>query len=606
MSLVVIQWQQHMKMKIILTGLFVIFCFNSALKAQIPTNGLIAFYPFNGNANDESGNGNNGTIEGAIPTIDQCGNANSAYEFDSLTSDIIVKNSEILNNIDHVSLCGWIKPISFRGIGDNSIIDKGYYSHDDPFFQYHLGITGDKHPNVPASFVFAISLNNDYTYVVSPEGTWSPGNWYFVAGTYDGDSLKLYVNGVRLASLFKAGAINRFGQDIHIGKIKNYANAFTPGVMDDIRIYNRALTSEEIISLYNATCQVGKITGESEVCQGQQDVNYVVQPLEGATGYAWNYSGTGATVTGSSNSIGIDFSDNATGGNLSVTITGSSIGTQSTSIPITVNSIPSQAGSITGNNEVCVDQTGLSYAIPIIDYATQYNWNYSGTGATIHGNSNNIVMDFSHNATGGNLTVTGNNNCGDGLVSAPFSVMVNAIPSDAGIISGENVVCQNQKGVSYSVATIQNAANYSWNYNGSGATITGSSNSIFIDFADKATGGNLTVTGQNNCGNGVKSADFVVTVNSCGEIPSDINIPNSFSPNGDGINDYFVIRDIPENSNLIIFSRSGEKLYESTNYQNDWDGRDNEGRVLESDTYWYVFILSDSPSTYKGFVYLKR
>ena len=52
------------------------------LNAQIPTDGLVASYPFNGNANDESGNGLNGTVIDAIPSVDRFGNPNSAYSFD--------------------------------------------------------------------------------------------------------------------------------------------------------------------------------------------------------------------------------------------------------------------------------------------------------------------------------------------------------------------------------------------------------------------------------------------------------------------------------------------------------------------------------------------
>jgi len=62
--------------------------FSSSLTAQIPSNGLVAWYPFNGNANDESGNGNNGVVNGATLTADRFGNANGAYSFDGVNSFI--------------------------------------------------------------------------------------------------------------------------------------------------------------------------------------------------------------------------------------------------------------------------------------------------------------------------------------------------------------------------------------------------------------------------------------------------------------------------------------------------------------------------------------
>ena len=62
--------------------------FSQTIPSYIPTEGLVAWYPFNGNANDESGNGNNGTVNGATLTTDKDGNENSAYSFDG-NDDII-------------------------------------------------------------------------------------------------------------------------------------------------------------------------------------------------------------------------------------------------------------------------------------------------------------------------------------------------------------------------------------------------------------------------------------------------------------------------------------------------------------------------------------
>ena len=63
--------------------------------AQIPTDGLVAHYPFNGNANDASTNSNDGTVNGATLTTDRFGNANSAYSFDGVDDDINCGNSNI-------------------------------------------------------------------------------------------------------------------------------------------------------------------------------------------------------------------------------------------------------------------------------------------------------------------------------------------------------------------------------------------------------------------------------------------------------------------------------------------------------------------------------
>jgi gliding motility-associated-like protein len=278
---------------------------------------------------------------------------------------------------------------------------------------------------------------------------------------------------------------------------------------------------------------------------------------------------------------------------------------QTRSVPITVYSLPSGAGPITGSNEVCSGQQGLSYSILPVEEATAYIWNYDGSGATLHGNSSSILIDFPENSTDGNLTVMGTNVCGNGPVSEAYPVVIQKLPPAAGIISGENTVCSGQQHVPYSVPAIPQATRYGWSYSGSGAVLSGNTNSIIVDFSENATSGNLTVAGQNSCGAGTRSADFFITVDPCNEKPV-VNIPNSFSPNGDGINDYFVIRGLTENSTLIIFDRSGKKLVEFSNYQNDWDGKDQDGHSLESGTYWYVIFVSGIEEEFKGFVYLKR
>lgn len=89
-------------------------------------------------------------------------------------------------------------------------------------------------------------------------------------------------------------------------------------------------------------------------------------------------------------------------------------------------------------------------------------------------------------------------------------------------------------------------------------------------------------------------------------------IPEGFSPNGDGINDLFVIRgiqDYPQNS-IVIFNRWGNKVFETDAYNNTWDGRAYFGLVpgkeLPIGTYFYVFHAGSGLATYKGTIYLNR
>ena len=111
-------------MKKILFTLFVIGCIantNAQVPSYVPTDGLVGYWPFNGNANDETGNGNNGTVNGATLIKDRFGNDNSAYEFDGINNSITVTNEFFGNgalNLDGKSLVSSISRV-IGGINGN-------------------------------------------------------------------------------------------------------------------------------------------------------------------------------------------------------------------------------------------------------------------------------------------------------------------------------------------------------------------------------------------------------------------------------------------------------------------------------------------------------
>jgi len=95
--------------------------------------------------------------------------------------------------------------------------------------------------------------------------------------------------------------------------------------------------------------------------------------------------------------------------------------------------------------------------------------------------------------------------------------------------------------------------------------------------------------------------------------PTDFFIPEGFSPNGDNINDLFVIRGIVNypNNKLIIYNRWGNKVYAVSPYLNTWDGQSTNGlRVggneLPTGTYFYLLDLGDGSDTIKGTIYLNK
>lgn len=114
-----------------------------------------------------------------------------------------------------------------------------------------------------------------------------------------------------------------------------------------------------------------------------------------------------------------------------------------------------------------------------------------------------------------------------------------------------------------------------------------------------------------DCGDYSTSLEIEVTQETCLSVEG-LMIPEGFSPNGDGIGDYWIIRglDAYPNNRVYIFNRWGNEILNASPYHNDWDGRAqqglNAGEVLPVGTYWYILDLGDDSAPRKGFIYLNR
>ena len=286
---------------------------------------------------------------------------------------------------------------------------------------------------------------------------------------------------------------------------------------------------------------VPTISGISSMCMGSGYYDYLTET--GKTAYVWTVS-SGGTLTGGQGTADCQIMWN-TAGPQTVTVNYNNASNCSAQNPtvfnVTVNGIPGTPGSISGSSSVCTGSQGIAYTVPPITNAISYVWNLPAGATIASGNlTNSITVNFAANAASGDITVYGNSLCGNGPVSAPFTVTITQLPVAAGAITGAATVCAGEAGVAYSVAPVTNATGYTWNLPVGAAIATGANTpNITVDYAMNAISGGLTVFGTNACGNGTASATFPVTVNPIPEPPIITNHGDTLFSNAPNGNQWF-------------------------------------------------------------------
>lgn len=168
----------------------------------------------------------------------------------------------------------------------------------------------------------------------------------------------------------------------------------------------------------------GFVVAQPNVCQGQSNVLYTVDAINGT--YSWLYTGTGATIINNGDSALLNFSAQATGGNL----TASATNLCGTSTPVlytvTITPPPPAVNFITSQTTVCAGQQDVLYTAS--NFNTFYNWTYTGTGATLNSNGDSLYVDFDANATGGVLGINTYTTCGESD-TATITIIVEQTPN---------------------------------------------------------------------------------------------------------------------------------------------------------------------------------
>ncbi len=210
-------------------------------------NGLIAYYPFNGNAIDESENTNDGIVNGATLTMDRKGNNNSAYQFDGVDDFIDLGNATTfeLANYDNFTISVWVKSESATIATSEGIFSKYISAGNNRV--YALYLVADH--NAQFAFWENGAITNDHK--VNQE---IDNEWNNLVVKKESDKIILYVNGSMVQSetitfpILKGSSANAMIGAFNFSSALNDRNF--NGVIDDLRIYNRALNISEIETLF--------------------------------------------------------------------------------------------------------------------------------------------------------------------------------------------------------------------------------------------------------------------------------------------------------------------------------------------------------------------
>jgi uncharacterized protein (TIGR02145 family) len=333
--------------------LFLVFmCFGTAfsqIPSYVPTNGLVGWWPFNGNANDESGNGNNGTVNGATLTTDRNGLANKAYSFDGVDDRIEVPS--VNGNYQNFSVSLWIRSSSS---GQSQQV---FFAHSD-------------YTN-SSKEIIALTKNSSNLWLGFKQNSncmagqgWNgvTGNitsnfnnvWNHLVFVFSGPIKATYLNGNLLAQSSNTGTIDYCSNsNVRFGNYNANYPQWYKGDLDDIGFWNRVLTQQEISNLYNAgPFDVSATT--TTICSGQpttlsvQSVSGTITALNCASATNTGILTAGTVASGVSSSVPY------TGGNV-----GTHNGQTVTSTGVTGLTATLTAGTfVSGNGSLTYTITG--------------------------------------------------------------------------------------------------------------------------------------------------------------------------------------------------------------------------------------------------------
>ncbi|HEX7897451.1 MAG TPA: LamG-like jellyroll fold domain-containing protein [Planctomycetota bacterium] len=219
------------------------------------SSGLVLHWPFDGNANDASGNGNTGTPRGAVFTT---GNLGGGLDCDGDHLD--APSTTSINNLGgQMSVALWIyKRADAPNYG--SVIGRRLgASFDDLWILYYNNTANDE-------YAFGVSTTSGTAHLVGPSSAGDLNRWVHLAAVYDGATMRIYRDGVEIASRGQTGAVLTESTPIVLGAGDNGSiSEHVNGIFDDVRLYSRALSAADVQGLYTMSGAVARVAAASEL-----------------------------------------------------------------------------------------------------------------------------------------------------------------------------------------------------------------------------------------------------------------------------------------------------------------------------------------------------
>lgn len=223
------------------------------IPSYVPQNGLVGWWPFNGNANDESGNGYNGIVNDATLTADRFGIQNAAYYFNGINNSINLITTLPIS----FSINAWVNTNSYKSYilnGGDTIGEKliSTYNNNYGFTGFECALDGK--PSNYGKSIAAFWCNNNCNALSSNNSIMGLGSWYNLTITYGNGVLRYFINGNLTDTVLSSYVPNL--RSVFLGAREYYNNGpafFFNGKFDDIGIWNRALIQQEITNLYYAS-----------------------------------------------------------------------------------------------------------------------------------------------------------------------------------------------------------------------------------------------------------------------------------------------------------------------------------------------------------------